>query len=114
MKSVFRRAVLCAFIRVAPRGGFMKFSILAVLVMVPCALVAQETRGTISGTITDSTGAAVPKAIVAATEMKTGTKASAVTGDSGAYTIPFLAQGEYQISADAPGFKQGLRKGVVL
>jgi hypothetical protein len=92
----------------------MKIRLIAALVLLPAALLAQETRGTISGTVTDAQGAAVPKATVTATEVGTGTKATAVTGDSGAYTIPFLAQGEYQVSADSPGFKQGVRKGVVV
>ena len=92
----------------------MKIALFAVLVLLPAALFAQETRGTISGTVTDPQGAAVAKATVVATEMKTGTKANAITGDSGAYTIPFLAQGEYQISAEAPGFKQAVRQGITL
>ena len=92
----------------------MKTRFLAALVMLPAALLAQETRGTISGTVTDAQGSAVPKANMVATEMTTGTKAAAVTGESGAYSIPFLAQGEYQVSADSAGFKQAVRKGITV
>ena len=92
----------------------MKIMLVAALVMLPAVLLAQETRGTISGTVTDAQGSAVPKATITATEMTTGTKATAVTNDSGAYTIPFLAQGEYQVAADLAGFKQAVRKGVTV
>jgi hypothetical protein len=92
----------------------MKTKLFAALVLLPAAIFAQETRGTISGTVTDAQGGAVPKASVVATELTTGTKATAVTGDAGTYTIPFLAQGVYQIVADTPGFKQAVRKGVTL
>ncbi len=92
----------------------MKSKLLAALVVTSAALFAQETRGTISGTVTDPQGSAIAQARIVATEIKTGTKANAVSADSGAYTIPFLAQGDYQVSADATGFKQAIRQGVTL
>src|ERR1017187_9335516 len=64
------------------------------------ALFAQEYRGTFSGTVTDAMGAAVPKAKVIATEIHTGTKTTVFTETSGAYTIPFLPPGEYNMSAE--------------
>ncbi len=92
----------------------MKMRLVAALVMLPTAVLAQETRGTISGTVTDSQGAAVPKVKIVATEMHTGTKTSSVTGDSGAYTIPFLPAGEYRIGAESIGFKTAVRQGITL
>ena len=74
----------------------------------------QENRGTLSGIITDPSGSPIPKAKIVATETRTGTNSSAVSEDTGQYTIPFLAPGEYQISAEAPGFKKELRKGITL
>ena len=78
------------------------------------ALFAQEYRGTFSGTVTDAMGAAVPKAKVIATEIHTGTKTTVFTETSGAYTIPFLPPGEYNMSAEVAGFKTYLRKGLTL
>src|SRR5208337_5132252 len=72
------------------------------LLVVAAVLSAQEFRGTFSGTITDASGAAVPKARIIATETKTGSKVTVNSEASGAYTIPFLPPGEYDISAEAP------------
>jgi hypothetical protein len=78
------------------------------------SLYAQEYRGTFTGTITDATGAAVVKAKIVATETRTGTKSTAISEPSGAYTIPFLAPGVYEITAEAPGFKKAMRQGMTL
>jgi len=85
-----------------------------VLAMFATALTAQEYRGTFSGIVTDPQGAAIPKAKVIATETRTGVKATAICEDTGAYSIPFLAPGEYEITAEAPGFKRALRQGLTL
>jgi hypothetical protein len=77
-------------------------------------LCAQENRSTISGSVSDATGAAVVKAKVTATETRTGVKTTATAEASGAYTIPFLPVGEYEISAEAPGFKKYLQSGITL
>ncbi len=73
-----------------------------------------QTSATISGTVTDPSGAPVPKAKITATATATGAKADTVSADSGAYTLPFLAPGKYDISAEAPGFKTFEQRGVTL
>jgi hypothetical protein len=77
-------------------------------------MLAQESRGTISGTVTDAQGAAIPKAKIVATEKRTGVKTNAVSEDTGAYNIPFLALGEYELTAEAEGFKKFIRSGITL
>src|ERR1700730_19144953 len=77
-------------------------------------LFGQKCRGTFSGIVTDPQGAAVPKATVVAMETRTGVKSTAICEETGAYSIPFLAPGEYEISASAPGFKQAVRRGLTL
>ena len=85
------------------------------VVLLFCALLcAQEFRGTFSGNVTDAQGAAVAKVTIAVTETRTGTRSQTLTSDSGAYAIPFLAPGEYEIVAEAPGFKKFVRAGVSL
>ena len=81
----------------------MKLMLVALLALSVIALFAQEFRGTIGGTVTDPTGAAVPGAKVVATEIRTGTKSPTVSDSSGQYAIPFLAPGDYQISAQSRG-----------
>ncbi|MGA8028552.1 MAG: TonB-dependent receptor [Bryobacteraceae bacterium] len=81
------------------------------LYLVPCLLLSQDVTGKISGTITDPTGAAIPNAQVTATN--TGTKAGkqAVTDKNGFYQIEQLQPGDYQIQAEAPGFKKVISTG---
>jgi hypothetical protein len=91
----------------------MKFCLVAVIAMLmTTAVFGQETRGTISGAVVDSSGAGIPNVKVVATETRTGTKASTVSDTAGQYTIPFLATGNYSVSAEAQGFKKFTRSGL--
>ena len=86
---------------------------LAVLAwLLPLALSAQEFRGTISGEITDPTGAMIAGAKVTATETNTGTRIPTVSDSGGQYTAPFLLPGDYDITVHLEGFKEFVRRGV--
>ncbi len=78
------------------------------------SLYSQEFRGTFSGVVTDAQGSAMPNVKVTATETQTGNKSETFSSTTGEYTIPFLAPGEYQITAEMAGFKQYQRKGLTL
>ncbi len=88
--------------------------IVFLLPLMAAFLCAQEYRGTFSGTVTDATGAAIANAKITATETRTGSKSTAVSEASGSYTIPFLAPGTYEITAEAPGFKKAVHQGMTL
>jgi Carboxypeptidase regulatory-like domain len=91
----------------------MRCSLVAVIaVLIPAAAFAQEFRATISGVVTDPTGAAVPGAKVVATETQTNTKTQTVSGAGGHYALPFLLPGNYRVTAQAAGFKEFARSGV--
>jgi hypothetical protein len=93
----------------------MKYTLVAVaLLLLPVATFGQEFRGSISGIVSDPTGAVIPNVKIIATETRTGTKTPTVSDSAGQYTIPFLAPGDYQIEAQVPGFKIFLRKGIQL
>lgn len=77
-------------------------------------LDAQEFRSTLSGRVFDSSGAAVPNVRVTAENNETGAKSETVTSNSGEYTIPFLAPGNYQLVAEASGFKRYVQEKVQL
>ena len=62
-------------------------------------LFAQEFRGTISGVVTDPSGAAIPAAKVTVTETHTGTRIPTVSDSAGKYVVPFLLPGDYDIAA---------------
>ena len=90
---------------------------LGLLFLAICTTVgsfAQLGKGTISGTITDPQGAAVGGASVIIINTSTNAEFKTTTGDSGFYTAPGLAIGSYRVSAEAPGFKRGLRNGLNL
>lgn len=78
------------------------------------ALHAQEFRGTISGTVTDTSGAVIPNAAVTVTETKTGSLHKTVSNSSGEYSVPFLLPGQYNISAEAQGFTRIQRQGIAI
>jgi hypothetical protein len=61
--------------------------------------------GTITGTVTDATGAVVPSAKIIATNGGTGIARSVITNSSGTYVIPAAQIGTYKIVASHPGFK---------
>ncbi len=85
------------------------------LMMTLCAsLYAQEFRSTISGRVTDPSGASIPSAKVIATEASTGAKAEATTSPDGVYTLPFLAPGPYRLSVEVQGFKKYTQSGITI
>src|SRR5579862_2262913 len=77
-------------------------------------LWAQSDRGTITGTVTDPSGAVISGATVTATQIATGLKTSTVSAAGGNYAIPFLQVGPYRVSATQTGFKVFVQEGIVL
>ncbi len=72
----------------------------------PVAVRAQTAgEGTISGTVTDSTGAAVPNAVVTATNMATNIATQRTSSSSGLFTIAPLQPGIYSLNVEAKGFR---------
>ena len=76
--------------------------------------VVAQTFGEITGTVTDSTAAAVAVAKVTITNIATRQVRQAATNDAGSFTIPFLAPGIYQVKIEKEGFKTATRGGVQL
>jgi Carboxypeptidase regulatory-like domain len=66
---------------------------------------AQTTNGTILGTVSDSSGAAVPGATVVVKSSETGREQSVTTDTSGGYAIPNLQIGHYVVTVSLAGFK---------
>src|SRR5579884_1572772 len=74
----------------------------------------QTTNGSINGTITDPSGSAVGGVQVQVTNKQTGLQRSAMSGDNGAYTIPQLPPGTYDMTVQKAGFATESRPGVQL
>jgi hypothetical protein len=75
---------------------------------------AQQGRGTILGTVSDSSGAIVAGAKVAVVDIDTNNTVIAETNKDGFYTTPPLTVGNYKITVEHAGFKKAIRTGVVL
>jgi len=75
---------------------------------------AQTTFGTITGTITDATGAVIPSAPVTVVNEETGVARRASTAANGIYSILDLQPGTYKLKVEATGFVTAERSGVVL
>lgn len=69
---------------------------------------------TISGTITDKSGAAVGSAKVSAQNMETLVSREVVADASGLYNFPLLQPGRYKLSAQQPGFKATVQDNIRL
>ncbi len=64
----------------------------------------QSIYGSLNGTVTDPTGAAVPNATITVTDIAKGTSVTDTTNSSGAYTVEHLIPDAYSIKITAPGF----------
>ncbi len=78
------------------------------------SMFGQAVSATLLGTVTDSTGAAIAKARVTATETSTGAIHESVTNDSGNYTFPDLTPGRYSVTVEANGFKKETHQNIDL
>ncbi|HZN10374.1 MAG TPA: carboxypeptidase-like regulatory domain-containing protein, partial [Blastocatellia bacterium] len=86
----------------------------ALALLFPVSAPAQETRGTITGKVTDAGGAVVPGAAVRVGNQAMGTSVQVTTNDAGLFQAPYLLPGTYQVTVEVGGFKKYVRDGVIL
>jgi hypothetical protein len=86
-------------------------ALLLVTMFLPPALPAQSDLSSISGTITDPSGAVVAGAAVTLRNESTGVIRATTTNGSGFYTISSLAPGRYSITVESPSFQKLVRTG---
>ena len=85
---------------------------LAVLIGLTVSTNAQEFRGSISGRVTEASGAVVSSATVTVLNTATNSTTTATTNESGAYTVLYLTPGSYSLTAEAKGFKKVIRQNI--
>src|ERR1051326_6835180 len=71
-------------------------------------LFAQSQNSSITGTVTDPSGAAVPNAELTLTSLQRNTAAKVTTGADGLFTFPNLEPGSYELKVVAQGFRQAV------
>ncbi len=87
---------------------------LAILFFAPLVAFAQQSTGTLSGTVTDPQDAVIASAKVEVANIDTGAVFRTQTNGQGSYTAPGLAVGRYEVRAELAGFKRAVRSGITL
>jgi hypothetical protein len=90
------------------------FITVCALFLLLAPVYAQKITGTISGVVTDPSGAVVPGATVEITNVSTAQGRTAITNDMGEYTAPDLPNGVYRITVKQANFKEGVVQNVEL
>jgi len=80
--------------------------------VLPAPAAAQALYGTLTGTISDVQGAAIPGATVTIKNENTGLEMTAVTDGTGTYTIRNISGGTYTLTASLQGFKEFVQTGI--
>jgi hypothetical protein len=94
-------------------GRSLGLLIVAVM-LISCGKLMASVTASISGTVTDPSGAIVSRCTVTATNVETGLSVTELTNAQGFYSFPSLAVGTYSIRVEQTGFKAYLESGVVL
>ena len=97
-----------------PRLVLSGLMLLALLASTNTAAWAQANSGTITGTLTDPNGGAIPDAKVTIHNTATGIDRDLTTNGAGLYTAPFLQPGPYEVTAAKAGFSTLVRKDLTL
>ena len=93
-------------------GVLVVFLAMLVILAWGSATPAQTFRGTILGTVADSSGAAIAGATVTIKNTGTGLTRTVTTSDDGSFTVPELPIGVYSVSVEKTGFKTGVVTGI--
>jgi hypothetical protein len=88
------------------RANLRSFCAASLTLLLTAFVSGQSDRGTITGTVTDSSGAAVPGANVTVTNLATNANSTAVTTGDGVYSIVALQPGSYRVRIEKSGFKR--------
>jgi outer membrane receptor protein involved in Fe transport len=91
------------------------FRILCILLLAAAGPVfCQLDRGTITGVVTDPSGAVIADAKITVVNTDTNASLATSTTASGDYTLPAVRLGQYRVEVEAAGFKRGIRDNVVV
>src|SRR5438876_4212024 len=94
--------------------GRLATALVVLVALGTCLSVAQTSTATILGTVKDTSGALVPGVSITVKHTERGLMRSVMSGERGAYTVPLLPVGAYEITTTMPGFKQAVRSGINL
>jgi hypothetical protein len=95
------------------RSTLIVFGALASLCLAPL-IQGQLTTATVSGTVTDATGAAIPNSTVRLENVTRGVARSATSGANGGFSFGFVEVGTYRLTVSQTGFSTVVRPGLEL
>src|ERR1700736_5099541 len=95
----------CVFARRQRALALVLSSVWGMFLSIPVATAQTSTSGTVLGTISDPTGAVVPKAEVQLVNVETNATATQITNDAGGYAFPNVVPGTYKITVKMTGFR---------
>lgn len=113
-KNVMQRRALGAASKIAKAGWSLLVVGLFYLGLAGTAVFAQVASGTISGHVTDASGASIAMASVLIKESQTGAATTTKTNSSGFYSVTLLKPGNYSIQVTVPGFNVSMRQNLTL
>ena len=87
---------------------------LCLALLCSATLFAQRDLGTLTGTVTDTTGSVVAGAKILITEQATGVKNAVESDSSGTYVRPLLQPGTYTVEVEATGFRKAIQRDIIL
>lgn len=92
-----------------------KLIMMAVILMISSmAAYGQEFRGTIAGSVSDPNGAVVAGATVIVKNKATNVAQTVTTNDEGAFSVPFIQPGSYDVTVSSSGFKKSVRENLTV
>src|SRR5881296_2727623 len=96
-------------------GRFVTVTAIVVLIALgTCLSFAQTSTATILGVVRDASGALIPGVSITVKHTESGLTRTAISSERGAYSMPLLPVGAYEITTTMPGFKQAVRTGINL
>src|SRR6266853_3889582 len=87
------------------RSAFALLLLGVLITLAPSAMAQTASTGSLSGTVTDASGAVVPNATVTITSADLGQKRTTTTAQDGTYKFNLLQPGNYRVRIEATGFK---------
>jgi hypothetical protein len=101
-------------LRLSWGGKSWKFRTLFICFCLAEQALGQVTGGSISGRLSDTSGAAIPGVTVSVNDTETGASRLVTTDETGNYRVLSLAVGHYEVRAEKTGFKTVVRRGISL
>src|SRR5947207_3376209 len=120
VRIIYRRKTVLQSLQYGHEAGSVLEKSMRSFLLLACCLCAVsiaargQALGVITGSVTDPSGAAIPRAHVTATETGTGFERSIATDDTGRYTVPSLRPTEYTLTVEASGFAKYFQKNIRL